>query len=337
MKFDLKRDWKFWTVLIVAIIAVLAIAFYKIELTNLTSVVGYNLTENKEKYDQEYEAKQIGDEVGQIFLAKYNNLNKIYVQFSKLSVRDHYWATGGTATLGIKDMEGNIIYEKNIDRNELSSNTDYMFEFPTIKQSANQHYYMFFICDGLEEGNEFYKISYSNENLYENGDMYINGEKQTGDILFQEMYYSVDILKILVMYILMIILILSLISILIYYDKKIDIKKLFWYVIPVLFIAFLILMPTFKNHDEPFHWFRIYDIAQGNYLTQVIEEKPVGIVKKEVLDITNIKPEGINYKYIIEKIKENVQSGNSTAVSLDTTAIYNPIQYIPQTIRTTNS
>ena len=336
MKFDLKRDWKFWTVLIVAIIAVLAIALYKIEIGNLTYVTSYNPVENKEKYDQEYEAKQVGDEVGQIFLAKYNNLNKIYIQFSRLIVKDHYWAIGGTAILGLKDVEGNIIHEKNININELSSNIDYIFEFPAIKESANRYYYIYLTCDELEKENEFYKICYSNENLYENGDMYINGEKQTGDILFQEMYYSVEILKILVMYILLIILILSLISILIYYDKKIDVKKLFWYVIPALFTAFLIFMPAFKNHDEAFHWFRIYDIAQGNYLAQVIEEKPVGIVKKEVLDITNIKPEGINYKYIIEKIKQNVQSGNITAVPLDTTAIYNPIQYIPQTVRSTN-
>ena len=166
--------------------------------------------------------------------------------------------------------------------------------------------------------------------------MYINGEKQNGDIYFQEMYYNTAKLKVITLYMLTITIILAFIAIAIYYDKKTDVKKLFWCIIPILFIAFLIIMPIFKSHDEAFHWFRIYDIAQGNYLAEVKNEKPVATVKQEVLGITNITPEHINYKYIIDTIKENSQSGNTTTVSLDTTSIYNPLQYIPQTMRSTS-
>ena len=331
MKFDLKRDWKFWTVLIVAIIVVLAIAFFKIGISNVTYIVRNNSITDTTKYNQEYELTHTGEEIGQIFLSQYNNLSKIDIQFSRLKIDGAYLATNGAGTLGLKDMNGNIIYEKKLKSIDLVSNSYYEFKFPTIKESANKNYYLYFRCDELVEGNEFYKVCYSNENINEDGAMYINGEEQPGDIFFQEMYYNAKQFTVLSMYIIIIVAILSLIAIIIYYDKKIDVKKLFWYIIPTVFVLFLILMPSFKNHDEPFHWFRIYDIAQGNYLTQVIDGKPMTIVEEAVVDITNIEPKHIKYNYIIETIKENVHTGNDAGVLLETTAIYNPIQYLPQT------
>lgn len=208
-----------------------------------------------------------------------------------------------------------------------------MFEFPMISDSENKEYYLFFKCDKLQENLNFYNVYYSEEDVYDNGSMYINGEKQTGDIYFQEMYYNLDKVAKLAVFILLITGILSLISIAIYYNKKINVEKLFWLIIPVTFIAFLLIMPTFKSHDEAFHWFRAYDIAQGNYFTQVIDNKPATTADEEILNITNIVPEGINYNYIINSIKNNEQSDKQVQLSLDTTAIYNPIQYLPQTTR----
>lgn len=210
-----------------------------------------------------------------------------------------------------------------------------MFEFPRITDSENKEYYLFFKCDKLEENLSFYNIYYSDEDLYENGSMYINGEKQNGDIYFQEMYYNLDKVVKLTIFILLIVGIISIISIAIYYHKKINVEKLFWLIIPIIFIAFLLIMPTFKSHDEAFHWFRAYDIAQGNYFTQVIDNKPATIANEEILNVTKIVPEGINYSYIIETIKNNQESDEQVQLSLDTTAIYNPIQYFPQTTRNT--
>lgn len=333
MNFNIKKDWKFYAFLIIAIIVIMSISFYRIKLLNLEYVASYNPVSNSEKYDKLYEAKVEGDEIGQTFIAKFNNLEKIYIQFDELKVENSYVLTGGTAIIGIKDMEGNEIYNKQINWMDLLSKPDYIFKFPRIEDSQGKTYYLYIKCDELEEKSEFYKECYSEENLYEDGIMYINGEEQTGDLLFQEMYYNSGKIQQLIIFMFIITAIISLIAITIYTQKDIKVEKLFWYIIPSMFVIFLLIMPTFKSHDEPFHWFRIYDIAQGNYCTQIIENKPATITNETVIDITNIEPEKINYTYIITQIKNTMESSENTIINLSTTSIYNPLQYIPQTVR----
>ena len=86
--------------------------------------------------------------------------------------------------------------------------------------------------------------------------MYINGEEQQGDIYFQEMYYNLDKVIKIAIFTILIIGILTLISIAIYYNKKISVEKVFWMIIPIMFITFLIAVPAFKSHDEAYHLFR---------------------------------------------------------------------------------
>lgn len=338
MEIDIKKDWKFWVILIISSIVILAVAFYKINITNLEYIESYEPSENIEKYNYLYEPMQPGEGIEQSFLAQYDNLSNIYIYFAKLNTKNGSWATGGTATIGIKDSNGNVIYEKIVTRNELNANEKYIFEFPMIKESANKMYSVYINCNTRQEGLEFYRVFYTQDNLYEDGEMYINGEKQSGDMLFQEIYYDDKVLTQLTVVMLSIILVLTIIAIIIYYSPKTDIKKLFWLVIPIIFITFLILMPVFKNHDEAFHWYRIYDMAQGHYLTEVKDGKPSATVKAEVLGIVTLEPETtIDYNFIMKLLKNKLQSENTVDLDLSTTAIYNPIQYIPQTMRCFNN
>lgn len=128
--------------------------------------------------------------------------------------------------------------------------------------------------------------------------------------------------------------ILSVLSIHIYYNKKLNPEKLFWFIIPVICIMFLVLMPAFKSHDEGFHWFRIQDMAQGNLLTKVTENKPLADLKEYIFNATTLQPENITYAYIGDNLKQDNGSKTETVtVELATTSIYNPIQYMPQTLR----
>ena len=333
MNFNIKKDWKFCVFLIIAIIVIMSISFYRIKLLNLEYVASYNPISNSEKYNKTYEAKEKGDEIGQTFIAKFNNLEKILIQFDKFKLEQSYILTGGTATVGIKDMQGNEIYSKQITMMDLHSKPDYIFEFPKISDSQGKMYYIYIQCDELEEGLEFYKECYSEENLYEDGSMYINGEEQIGDLLFQEMYYNSGKVQQLLVFMFIIIAIISLIAITIYTKKNIKVEKLFWIIIPCMFIMFFLIMPSFKSHDEPFHWFRIYDIAQGNYCTQIIENKPQAVENEIVVAITNIVPEEIKYNYIKTQIQNTIESEEEVIVDLSTTSIYNPLQYMPQTLR----
>lgn len=163
--------------------------------------------------------------------------------------------------------------------------------------------------------------------------MYINGEEQQGDIYFQEMYYNLDKVIKIAIFTILIIGILTLISIAIYYNKKISVEKAFWMIIPIMFITFLIAVPAFKSHDEAYHWFRSYDIAQGNYLAQVIDDRATAVAGEDILNVTNLVPENINYTFIINTIKNGLENNNTAELSLETTAVYSPVQYLPQTLR----
>ena len=169
--------------------------------------------------------------------------------------------------------------------------------------------------------------------LLENG--YIDTNAQNINIEhFRELYGNINNRIIVAIGMLGIIGILSTLAIQIYYNKKITTEKLFWLIIPAVCVMFLILMPAFKSHDEAFHWFRIQDMVQGNLLTKVENNKPLADLKEYIFNVTTLKPENITYDYIIDALKNNAGSKTETVtIELATTAIYNPVQYIPQTLR----
>lgn len=333
MEINIKKDWKFWSILIISIIAITLFISYRIGLLNLDYIASYSPSVNEDKYNKTYELQKSGDEVEESFIAKYNRLSKIYVQFNELKIEKSYILTNGKATIGIKDENKNEIYSKEINVYDLLNSINYIFDFPEIKESQGNLYYLFIKCNEKYEGIEFFKVKYSEENLFENGDMYINGEKQSGDILFQEMYYNTDKMLISFAFIAIVILLLSLIAIIIYYLKNIKEETLFWCIIPAIFILFLFIMPVTKNHDEPYHWFRILDIAQGNYLTQIKDDKPNIEMDENAWIIGNQEPEGVKYNFILNSIKNTKENGKDTInYEAYTTAIYNPVQYISQTL-----
>lgn len=333
MEINIKKDWKFWSILVISIIAITLFISYRIGLLNLDYIASYSPSVNEDKYNKTYELQKSGDEIEESFIAKYNRLSKIYVQFNELKIEKSYILTNGKATIGIKDENKNEIYSKEINVYDLLNSINYIFDFPEIKESQGNLYYLFIKCNEKYEGIEFFKVKYSEENLFENGDMYINGEKQSGDILFQEMYYNSDKMLISFAFIAIVILILSLIAIIIYYLKNIKEETLFWCIIPAIFILFLFIIPVTKNHDEPYHWFRILDIAQGNYLTQIKDDKPNIEMDENAWIIGNQEPEGVKYNFILNSIKNTKENGKDTInYEAYTTAIYNPVQYISQTL-----
>ena len=150
----------------------------------------------------------------------------------------------------------------------------------------------------------------------------------------QSMYGSVTNSIIVLIVMLIIVAILSALAIKIYYSKKLTPEKLFWYIIPTICIMFLVFMPAFKSHDEAFHWFRIQDMSQGNLLTEVRDNKPLADLKEYIYKATNLIPENISYNYILSSLYNgDVNKEETVTVELGTTSIYNPIQYMPQTVR----
>lgn len=121
-------------------------------------------------------------------------------------------------------------------------------------------------------------------------------------------------------------------------QKKFDEKITFTILIPIIAIFFIVAMPVFKSHDEDAHWLRIYDISLGNFLTSTeygglfqegATNYPAAVLPRAVYEIVDKSYEGSSFKEVFN-IKLNEE--DTVVYAMPTTAIYAPIQYLPQAL-----
>ena len=128
--------------------------------------------------------------------------------------------------------------------------------------------------------------------------------------------------------------------------KKLKIDVIFPILGILIGVMYLIGSPLFTGSDEHNHYYRIYEITEGNFLTPVQKDNIVGDkLPKSLYDtFTNEDKDNINrnvkIKYRDEismikyKLNENtkIQYGTEYATEYSNTALYCPIQYLPQII-----
>lgn len=122
--------------------------------------------------------------------------------------------------------------------------------------------------------------------------------------------------------------------------KKIykDIPKLFIITSLVLGSLFIVLSPLFTGSDEQNHFYRIYEITEGTFITptkstvgskmpkslqKLYEAKYGGNTKIKYKDIKNMNKIKLNKK-------EKKVYGDSWNSYYSNTALYSPVQYLPQ-------
>ncbi len=132
------------------------------------------------------------------------------------------------------------------------------------------------------------------------------------------------------------------------YVKK---KELKHHTIFLLFSLTIGLMyigasPLFTGSDEHNHYYRIYEITEGNFTTPVQKDNTVGdkLPKSLYNTFTNYNKDNINrnikikysdeFSMMKQKLKKNdkMQYGLEYATEYSNTALYCPIQYFPQII-----
>lgn len=124
------------------------------------------------------------------------------------------------------------------------------------------------------------------------------------------------------------------ISIIIIKKENITELKIFMYTIPILYVIIGLVLPMGSAHDELYHWFRSYDIVQGNVLTEMDNKNQAyGTLPKNVrfLFKNNKNWEEVRYSDIIDSISIELNDGTED-IGLATVSIYSPVQYIPQVI-----
>lgn len=128
--------------------------------------------------------------------------------------------------------------------------------------------------------------------------------------------------------------------------NKIQLDKVFIILALVFGSLYLILSPLFTGSDEQNHYYRIYEISEGQFITPVQDNGTVGSVLPKSLyqtftnGKTDITDKNTKIKYSDEMSmssvnlnpNETMQYGFNSASQYSNTALYNPLQYLPQVL-----
>ncbi|MCI8444442.1 MAG: DUF2142 domain-containing protein [Clostridia bacterium] len=321
IKENLRKDWKFFSALIIAIIALLMIAFYALGVSDKLYRKSEKIT--TEDYIQNIEE---GNKIEQKIRAKENNFQRIDIEFEPLKEQIE---VAGKVRISIQDEKGEIIKEETITRNNIRENSKYEFSFRNQSQSEGKEYILSLQFAEIEEGKKFFsvKIADSQENQ-----ITVNGQNQQGQLAIQEVYLSrtkqavfIGIATLITIYVIAI-------STYIYYKKNIKVEKIFLYTVPVICLFYILCMPTFKNHDELYHWFRGYEVSIGKFMTGIDGDTlgtkmPENIVEPLTQDWTKI-----TYADVKQYLSLGLEPEKETVLYAETSAVYSFIQYLPQGI-----
>ena len=177
---ELKKNWKFYTITNVSIILIILLMTYMVNISDkLYKKIDYKIG------DSYVEDIDTDTTITQKFIAEYNNLEKLYIEFEPFKDSSN---VGGDVLIGVRDEDGNIIKEEKITRNYIRENTTYKLKFKKQKLSQGKEYELYIKFVDHEKYDKFYTVKYSKENKIENYKLLINGVEEEGTISFAQLY-----------------------------------------------------------------------------------------------------------------------------------------------------
>ena len=323
MKIDFKRDWKFYAILTIAVLIIILIANYSLKIEEKLYTTGEVQVETGTLEDI-----STGTEIVQTFVAVANNLEKVKINFEPYKDDVN---CGGKVTVGIKDANGNVIEEKEILRNYVRETSQYTLEFSKQKDSKDKEYKIFIRFNDLEEADRFYSVKYTDKNEFLKNHLIVNGEEMQGaSIIFQDLYKSN--IRTIIYFVILIVFILGvyIVSSIIYYKKGMKIENIFLMVAPLTCIFFLVTMPTFKNHDEYYHWLKAYEVSQGTLMTPQEDGVQGSMMPEDVSKVFPTDWTKLDYQMMKELLDVKLNEDNKGILNPETAAVYSFVQYIPQ-------
>lgn len=119
--------------------------------------------------------------------------------------------------------------------------------------------------------------------------------------------------------------------------KNLTIEKLFIFIALFFGLLYVILLPPFQSVDENTHFYRSYEILQGNLVAQKIGNQtgdylPTSLEKLALeysFLIKNVDKK-IDINYIINSAKIKLEPNKTKFIEFNNTALYSPICYLTQ-------
>lgn len=321
---ELKKNCKFYTIMTVSIILIILLMTYMVNISDkLYKKIDYKIG------DSYVEDIDTDTTITQKFIAEYNNLEKLYIEFEPFKDSSN---VGGDVLIGVRDEDGNIIKEEKITRNYIRENTTYKLKFKKQKLSQGKEYELYIKFVDHEKYDKFYTVKYSKENKIENYKLLINGVEEEGTISFAQLYSNnKKVYAYILTNIIMIFAVMS-ISIYIFKGKNIKEENIFLITVPVICLMFMATMPTFKNHDELYHWIRTYEVSTGVLATKVEDGVQGTKMPEAITAIMKSNWETTTYSDVNYALGIEMDKDNTYTIDSKTAAVYAFVQYIPQAI-----
>lgn len=312
---------KFGVALTIVIIAMVSLALYVADIKNTFYTVG---VQQKETGSIEFSDSNI--ELKQRFTAVADGLERIVIQFDPLDEE-----SGGTVLIGLRDENGNIIKENEITRNYIRGNTGFMFKFPKQKESKNKEYELYFKFYDLGQYKQFISLKVTNQNEHADKVLLKNDVVSNDETLvFTDMYESNVRKKIFAVIMCLMIVCITTVAWLIFLRPNMKIENMFLLIALVTYVFFFVAMPTFKNHDEYYHWLRAYEISQGNLVTPIENKVQGSKMPDGISEIATSNWIDIRYSTMKETSSIRLNRENPGVLNSETAAVYSCVQYFPQ-------
>ncbi len=331
----IKQDWKFFLIFFISIIAIIAMAIYALEVSDKL----YNTSENIET-DNYIKNIKVETIIEQKILSNQNNFERVDIDFEPF--KDEY-GNFSEVTIGINDENGNLIKEEKISRNYIRENSTYEFKFKKQKNSEGKIYTLYIKYEpqnSNETVDKFFSVRYKSmentEQISKNHDSLenftVDGQEVKGILGIREYYLNNNKLIFFIVITLAITVYVIFISIYLRYRKNIKVENIFLITIPVICLFYIICMPTFKNHDEIYHWYRAYEVSTGKLMEEVDGDTLGTILPQSISDVTTDDWQSITYAKVRESLNAELDKEDTALLYSETSAVYSFVQYIPQAI-----
>lgn len=318
------RKFQFYLVLAFFVIVFLLLSLYNLSIGNKLYVSGdkQESTGYIQKIDQ-------GLELVQEFEAKHDNLKKISIYFEPLKDERN---VGGNVVIQIKNDNDELLESEVISRNYIRESGYYSISFKKQVNSKGHKYKIIITFDDILNYDKFYSVLVTNKNSLKTNVLSINGVKSnSSSLIFNDFYVSNTRVLLFSSFLIVITLVTVFGCYIIYNKKNIRIENLYLFVMSIVCLSFLITMPTFKNHDEYYHWLKAYEVSNGHLATPIedgVQGSQMPNAVSEIFPSSNWI--NMDYTDVKNNLSVRVNYDEHGIHNAETAAVYSFVQYIPQ-------
>lgn len=109
--------------------------------------------------------------------------------------------------------------------------------------------------------------------------------------------------------------------------RSLNYKKLFLLFVLPLGMIYMIIAPLGTGNDEPNHYLRAYEIAQGKMISESVDGKVGGEVPEGIIEV--LDEDAKTYSGMVKMMGAEMGDGRVARV-YSNTALYSPLSYLPQ-------